>query len=38
MPPSHKDASHNDLKPENLLVTANGEVKIADVGLGRQVT
>ena len=26
--------THNDLKPENLLVTANGEVKIADVGLG----
>ena len=26
--------THNDLKPENFLVTANGEVKIADVGLG----
>jgi len=26
--------THNDLKPENLLVTSNGQVKIADVGLG----
>lgn len=26
--------THNDLKPENLLVTSNGHVKIADVGLG----
>ena len=26
--------THNDLKPENLLVTSNGKVKIADVGLG----
>jgi serine/threonine protein kinase len=29
--------THNDLKPENLLVDSVGEVKIADVGLGVQL-
>ena len=29
--------THNDLKPENLLVDSTGEVKIADVGLGVQL-
>ena len=30
--------AHNDLKPENLLVDAGGCVKIADVGLGVQLS
>lgn len=29
--------THNDLKPENLLVDSTGEIKIADVGLGVQL-
>ena len=29
--------AHNDLKPENLLVDSEGDVKIADVGLGVRV-
>ena len=29
--------THNDLKPENLLVDSTGNVKIADVGLGVQL-
>ena len=30
--------AHNDLKPENLLVDSEGDVKIADVGLGVRVS